>query len=140
MLDFMALAQQCAPTVAPQTMAAVVQVESSFNPYAIGVVGGRLQRQPNTKKPSSRARTSASARRFSKTATRGPCPAPRATGNGRCTRPSPATTRATSRAASGLTRPASRRMCKRSWRKPTSRRSRSRSFRRSRRAQRARSA
>ncbi|EPT7341098.1 hypothetical protein ACVR8P_005750 [Pseudomonas aeruginosa] len=43
MLDFMVLAQQCAPTVAPQTMAAVVQVESSFNPYAIGVVGGRLR-------------------------------------------------------------------------------------------------
>lgn len=48
MLDFMALAQQCAPTVAPQTMAAVVQVESSFNPYAIGVVGGRLERQPKS--------------------------------------------------------------------------------------------
>jgi len=48
MLDFMALAQQCAPTVAPQTMAAVIQVESTFNPYAIGVVGGRLQRQPKT--------------------------------------------------------------------------------------------
>lgn len=46
MLDFLALAQQCAPTVAPQTMAAVVHVESSFNPYAIGVVGGRLARQP----------------------------------------------------------------------------------------------
>ena len=48
MLDFMVLAQQCAPTVAPQTMAAVVQVESSFNPYAIGVVeltnvGNRIQ-------------------------------------------------------------------------------------------------
>lgn len=26
----------------------VVRVESSFNPYAIGVVGGRLQRQPKT--------------------------------------------------------------------------------------------
>lgn len=26
----------------------VVRVESSFNPYAIGVVGGRLQRQPRT--------------------------------------------------------------------------------------------
>ncbi len=48
MLDFMALAQQCAPTVAPQTMAAIVQVESSRNPFAIGVVGGRLQRQPKT--------------------------------------------------------------------------------------------
>ncbi|HHG4294290.1 TPA: lytic transglycosylase domain-containing protein [Pseudomonas aeruginosa] len=46
MLDFLALAQQCAPTVAPQTMAAVVHVESRFNPFAIGVVGGRLARQP----------------------------------------------------------------------------------------------
>lgn len=48
MLDFLALAQQCAPTVAPQTMAALVHVESRFNPYAIGVVGGRLERQPTT--------------------------------------------------------------------------------------------
>ena len=46
MLEFIALAQQCAPTVAPQTMAAIVNVESSHNPYAIGVVKGRLQRQP----------------------------------------------------------------------------------------------
>lgn len=46
MLEFLALAQECAPTVAPQTMAAVVNVESSYNPYAIGVVGGRLARQP----------------------------------------------------------------------------------------------
>ncbi|MFM0758287.1 lytic transglycosylase domain-containing protein [Paraburkholderia strydomiana] len=43
---FLVLAQQCAPAVAPATMAAVVQVESGFNPYAIGVVHGRLQRQP----------------------------------------------------------------------------------------------
>ncbi|WP_321893737.1 lytic transglycosylase domain-containing protein [Paraburkholderia tropica] len=42
---FMVLAQQCAPDVAPATMAAVVRVESDFNPYAIGVVHGRLQRQ-----------------------------------------------------------------------------------------------
>lgn len=46
MLEFLALAQECAPTVAPQTMAAIVNVESSYNPYAIGVVGGRLARQP----------------------------------------------------------------------------------------------
>lgn len=46
MLDFFVLAQQCAPYTAPQTMAAIVRTESSFNPYAIGVVGGRLQRQP----------------------------------------------------------------------------------------------
>jgi type IV secretion system protein VirB1 len=43
---FLALTQQCAPVVAPATMAAVVRVESGFNPYAIGVVHGRLQRQP----------------------------------------------------------------------------------------------
>jgi type IV secretion system protein VirB1 len=48
-MDFIALAQQCAPTVHPQTMAAVVHVESSFNPYAIGVVGGQLERQPRNK-------------------------------------------------------------------------------------------
>jgi len=46
MLDFLALAQECAPNVAPQTMAAIVNVESGKNPYAIGVVGGRLERQP----------------------------------------------------------------------------------------------
>jgi len=46
MPDFHALAQQCAPFVHPVTMAAVARVESAFNPYAIGVVGGRLERQP----------------------------------------------------------------------------------------------
>jgi len=45
MFEFFALAQECAPTVAPQTMAALVQVESAYNPYAIGVVGGAV-RQP----------------------------------------------------------------------------------------------
>ncbi|WP_281661168.1 lytic transglycosylase domain-containing protein [Microvirgula aerodenitrificans] len=49
MLEFIALAQECAPTVAPQTMAAVVNVESGYNPYAIGVVGGRLSRQPKNR-------------------------------------------------------------------------------------------
>ena len=48
MLDLLALAQECAPNVAPQTMAAIVSVESSKNPYAIGVVGGRLERQPKS--------------------------------------------------------------------------------------------
>ena len=33
--------------VSPQVMEHVVQVESGANPYAIGVVGGRLVRQPN---------------------------------------------------------------------------------------------
>ena len=46
MLDFIALAQQCAPQVAPETMGRLVRVESGFNPFAIGVVNGRLERQP----------------------------------------------------------------------------------------------
>ena len=46
MLDFNTLAQQCAPSVHPTTLQAVVRTESGFNPYAIGVVGGRLVRQP----------------------------------------------------------------------------------------------
>ncbi|MEN8506114.1 lytic transglycosylase domain-containing protein [Paraburkholderia sp. DD10] len=45
-LDFMTLAQQCAPQIAPTTMAALVRTESGFNPYAIGVVHGRLLQQP----------------------------------------------------------------------------------------------
>jgi len=44
--DFVTLAQQCAPQVSPVTMAAIVRTESGFNPYAIGVVRGRLARQP----------------------------------------------------------------------------------------------
>lgn len=46
MLDFTLLAQQCAPAVHPTTMAAVIRVESTFNPLAIGIVGGHLERQP----------------------------------------------------------------------------------------------
>ena len=49
MLEFHALAQQCAPAVHPVTMAAIIRVESTFNPFAIGVVGGRLERQPTNK-------------------------------------------------------------------------------------------
>lgn len=45
-LDFIQLAQQCAPQVSLPTMAAIVRTESGFNPYAIGVVHGRLARQP----------------------------------------------------------------------------------------------
>jgi type IV secretion system protein VirB1 len=33
------LAEQCAPTVAPETLLSIVQVESSFDPLAIGVNG-----------------------------------------------------------------------------------------------------
>ncbi|PTB16959.1 lytic transglycosylase [Trinickia symbiotica] len=47
-LDFLALASQCAPQISPITMAAVVRTESGFNPYAIGVVHGRLIRQPSS--------------------------------------------------------------------------------------------
>lgn len=40
------LAQQCSPDVDPNTMAALVASESSGNPYAIGVVDMRLDKQP----------------------------------------------------------------------------------------------
>lgn len=43
---FMTLALACAPHVHPQTAHALVSVESAFNPWAIGVVGGALVRQP----------------------------------------------------------------------------------------------
>ena len=49
MVDFTTLAQQCAPGVHPTTLQAVVRTESGFNPYAIGVVGGHLARQPKTR-------------------------------------------------------------------------------------------
>ena len=43
---FETLAAQCAPDVHPSTLRGVVNTESSGNPYAIGVVGARLERQP----------------------------------------------------------------------------------------------
>ena len=46
LIDFPTLAQQCAPSVHPVTMHALVKTESGFNPFAIGVVGGHLVRQP----------------------------------------------------------------------------------------------
>lgn len=42
----LALAALCAPQVHAATVLAIVSVESSANPDAIGVVGGRLNRQP----------------------------------------------------------------------------------------------
>ncbi len=48
-MDFIALAQECAPAVEQKTLAAIVKVESGFNPYAIGVVNGKLVRQPKNK-------------------------------------------------------------------------------------------
>lgn len=43
---FLALALACAPQVHVDTARALVSVESAFNPWAIGVVGGALVRQP----------------------------------------------------------------------------------------------
>jgi type IV secretion system protein VirB1 len=42
------LAKQCAPTVAPQTIQALVTKESAHNPFAIGINSGKwkLERQP----------------------------------------------------------------------------------------------
>ncbi len=42
----LALVLACAPQVHADTARALVQVESSFNPWAIGVVEGSLDRQP----------------------------------------------------------------------------------------------
>ena len=47
-VHFSNLAANCAPLVHEHTVHALVAVESSFNPHAIGVVGGVLQRQPRT--------------------------------------------------------------------------------------------
>ncbi|MCU7376234.1 lytic transglycosylase domain-containing protein [Paucibacter sp. O1-1] len=46
---FLALALACAPQVAPSTAHALAATESALNPWAIGVVGGRLERQPRTR-------------------------------------------------------------------------------------------
>ena len=43
---FMAFATLCAPLVHPGTAQALVATESTFNPHAIGVVAGSLERQP----------------------------------------------------------------------------------------------
>jgi len=48
-VDFAMLAQQCAPAVYPTTLQALVKAESGFNPFAIGVVGGHLVRQPRNR-------------------------------------------------------------------------------------------
>src|SRR5688572_24229347 len=44
---FGSLVALCAPLVDPITARALVQVESGFNPHAIGVVAGSLLRQPS---------------------------------------------------------------------------------------------
>lgn len=43
------MAELCAPRVATDTLRRIASVESSFNPFAIGVVGGHLARQPRSK-------------------------------------------------------------------------------------------
>lgn len=43
------LARTCAPAVDASTTLNLVSVESNFNPYAIGVVGAVLERQPRTR-------------------------------------------------------------------------------------------
>ena len=45
-VNFNELARKCAPNIDPNTLQAVVRVESRFNPFAIGVVRGALPRQP----------------------------------------------------------------------------------------------
>jgi type IV secretion system protein VirB1 len=54
-----ALASQCAPTVAPETVLAIIQTESSGEPFALNVNGGR---QPAPQ--STAADAAATARRF----------------------------------------------------------------------------
>jgi type IV secretion system protein VirB1 len=45
----LALVLSCAPDVQPRTAQALIAVESSANPYAIGVVGGTLDHQPRSR-------------------------------------------------------------------------------------------
>lgn len=47
-LPFEVLAAKCAPDIHPATLKSVITTESSWNPFAIGVVGGRLEHQPTT--------------------------------------------------------------------------------------------
>jgi type IV secretion system protein VirB1 len=49
-LAFIALVTACAPLVDVATAQALVGVESAFNPHAIGVVDGVLERQPRTRR------------------------------------------------------------------------------------------
>lgn len=47
-IDYNHLLQQCTNGVHPVIMHGIISQESSFNPFAIGVVNGRLPRQPQT--------------------------------------------------------------------------------------------
>ena len=46
--SFMTMALSCAPAVSPATALALARAESGLNPFAIGVVGGALLRQPSS--------------------------------------------------------------------------------------------
>ena len=49
MIDFVVLAQQCAPQVDVNIASAIVKSESSFNPFAIGVNrAAGLKKQPTS--------------------------------------------------------------------------------------------
>jgi type IV secretion system protein VirB1 len=48
-MDAIELVAACAPLIHPATAAALVRVESGFNPYAIGVVDGVLARPPRSR-------------------------------------------------------------------------------------------
>jgi type IV secretion system protein VirB1 len=48
-LSLAALLAACAPLVHADTGLALMRAESALNPYAIGVVGHRLERQPRTR-------------------------------------------------------------------------------------------
>ena len=48
--SLLALLLSCAPLVDPGTARALIAVESSLNPHAIGVVGGTLERQPRNRR------------------------------------------------------------------------------------------
>jgi type IV secretion system protein VirB1 len=48
-MTFLALVASCAPMVDSTTARALVSVESGFQPYAIGIVGGALDRQPRNR-------------------------------------------------------------------------------------------
>lgn len=47
MLDFSTLADQCNIAINLDVIANIIKVESGYNPYAIGVVNGKLERQPS---------------------------------------------------------------------------------------------
>ena len=50
MIDLLALSQECAPSIHPQTIVAIARVESQSNPYAIGINGRTwISRRPVNK-------------------------------------------------------------------------------------------